>query len=146
FKTSSTLNILLLDGINVTNVNQKYTHEQMLKYLEKLPAGQPVAVYALGSKLRMLQDFTADPTQLREAVKKAKDNSLGVRADVSNAMDLPPGLLEQMPTDMYQTILRFGEEQASNQMDERVRLTLSELSALAGNLAGFPGRKNLIWL
>ncbi|HEY7403538.1 MAG TPA: VWA domain-containing protein [Candidatus Angelobacter sp.] len=146
FKTNSALNVLLLDGINVTNVNQKYTREQMLKYLEKLPAGQPVAVYALGSKLRMLQDFTADPTQLREAVKKAKDNSLGIRADVSNAMDLPPGLLEQMPTDMYQTILRFGEEQASNQMDERVRLTLSELSALAGNLAGFPGRKNLIWL
>ncbi len=146
FKTNSTLNILLLDGINVTNVNQKYTHEQMLKFLEKLPAGQPIAVYALGSKLRMLQDFTSDPTQLREAVKKAKDNSLGVRADVSSAMDLPAGLLEQMPTDMYQTILRFGEEQASNQMDERVRLTLSQLSALAGNLAGFPGRKNLIWL
>jgi VWFA-related protein len=146
FKTNSTLNVLLLDGINVTNVNQKYTREQMVKFLEKLPAGQPIAVYALGSKLRMLQDFTADPTQLREAVKKAKDNSLGVRADVSNSMDLPAGLLEQMPTDMYQTILRFGEDQASNQMDTRVGLTLDQLGALARNLAGYPGRKNLIWL
>lgn len=146
FKTNSTLNVLLLDGINVTNVNQKYTREQMLKFLEKLPAGQPIAVYALGTKLRMLQDFTADPAQLREAVKKAKDNSLGVRADISNAMDLPPGMLDQMPDAMLQQVLRFGQDENINQLDERVRLTVAQLGALAGNLAGYPGRKNLIWL
>ncbi|HSK46008.1 MAG TPA: hypothetical protein VLA83_19200, partial [Candidatus Binatia bacterium] len=52
FKTNSALNVLLLDGINVTNANQKYAHEQMLKFLEKLTAGQPLAVYAMGTKLR----------------------------------------------------------------------------------------------
>ena len=146
FKTNSTLNVLLLDVINVASNNQKYTREQMLKFLEKLPAGQPLAVYGLGSKLRMLQDFTTDPALLREAVKKAKDNALGVRAETSNAADLPPGLLEQMPDAMLQTILRFGQDQAINQMDERVRLTLEQLGALARNLAGYRGRKNLIWL
>ena len=146
FKTNSTLNVLLLDVINVASNNQKYTREQMLKFLEKLPAGQPLAVYALGSKLRMLQDFTTDPTLLREAVKKAKDNALGVRTETSNAADLPPALLEQMPDRMLQAILRFGQDQAINQMDERVKLTLEQLGALARNLAGYPGRKNLIWL
>jgi VWFA-related protein len=146
FKTNSTLSVLLLDGINVTSANQKYTREQMLKFLEKLPAGQPLAVYALGPKLRMLQDFTTDPTLLREAVKKAKDNAMGVRTETSNAADLPPGLLEQMPDVMLQSILRFGQDQAINQMDERVSLTLAQLGALARNLAGYPGRKNLIWL
>lgn len=146
FKTNSTLNVLLLDVINVASNNQKYTHEQMLKFLEKLPAGQPFAVYALGSKLRMLQDFTSDPTLLKEAVKKAKDNALGVRAETSNAADLPPGLLEQMPDSMLQTMLRFGQDLAIHQMDERVSLTLEQLGSLARNLAGYPGRKNLIWL
>ncbi|HEX4604497.1 MAG TPA: VWA domain-containing protein [Candidatus Angelobacter sp.] len=146
FKTNSTLNVLLLDGINVTSQNQKYAREQMLKFLEKLPAGQPLAVYALGPKLRMLQDFTTDPALLREAVKKARDNTMSVRADVSNASDLPPSLLEQMPDAMLQSILRFGQDQAINQLDERVSLTLAQLGALAGNLAGYPGRKNLIWL
>jgi VWFA-related protein len=47
---------------------------------------------------------------------------------------------------MLQQVLRFGQEQAINQMDERVRLTLEQLGALARNLAGYPGRKNLIWL
>jgi len=146
FKTSSALNILLIDGINVSNINQKYAREEMVKFLAKLPAGEPLAVYAMGAKLRMLQDFTVDPALLKAAVKKAKDNSLGVRSESSNASDLPPGLIEQVPDGMVQQVLRFGQEQAINQMDERVRLTLEQLSALARNLAGYSGRKNLIWL
>jgi VWFA-related protein len=146
FKTNSTLNVLLLDGINVTNANQKYAREQMLKFLEKLPAGQPLAVYAMGTKLRMLQDFTLDPTLLKEAVKKSRSNALGVRSESSNAMDLPPATLDAMPLAMMQQVLRFGQEQAIIQMDERVRLTIEQLGALARNLSGYPGRKNLIWV
>ena len=146
FKTNSALNVLLLDGINVTNVNQKYARAQMLKFLEKLPAGQPLAVYGMGTKLRMLQDFTVDPTLLRDAVKKAKFNASGVRSESSNALDLPPATLEAMPLAMLQQVLRFGQDQAINQMDERVRLTIEQLSALARNLSGYPGRKNLVWL
>lgn len=146
FKTDSALNVLLLDGINVNNANQKYAREQMLKFLEKLPQGQPLAVYAMGSKLRMLQDFTVDTTLLKEIVKKTKLNASGLRSESSNAVDLPPGLLDAMPTAMQQQVLFFGQEQAINQMDERVRLTVAQLSALARNLSGYPGRKNLIWL
>lgn len=146
FKTDSTLTVLLLDGINVTAVNQKYAHAEMLKFLEKLPAGQPIAVYAMGSKLRLLQDFTADPTALKETIKKAKDLPHAVRAESSNALDLPPGALEQMPDAMLQSVLRFGQDQAINQLDQRIGLTLEQLDALARNLAGYPGRKNLIWI
>src|SRR5450432_1282052 len=146
FKTTSALNVLLLDGINVTNTNQKYAREQMLKFLEKLPAGQPLAVYAMGTKLRMLQDFTVDPALLKEAVKKTKFNAMGIRSESSKVLDLPPGTLDSMPLAMQQQVLRFGQDQAINQMDERVRLTVEQLSALARNLSGYPGRKNLIWL
>jgi VWFA-related protein len=146
FKTNSALNVLLLDGVNVSNVNQKYAREQMLKFLEKLPAGQPLAVYAMGSRLRLLQDFTVDPALLKETVKKTKINASSVRSESSNAVDLPPATLDAMPPAMQQQVLRFGEEQAINQMDERIRLTVEQLSALARNLSGYPGRKNLIWL
>jgi VWFA-related protein len=146
FKTNSTLNVLLLDGINVNNANQKYAHEQMLKFLEKLPPGQLLAVYAMGTKLRMLQDFTVDPTLLKDTIKKAKFNAMGARSESSNASDLPPGLLDAMPGAMLQQVLRFGQDQAINQMDERVRLTIEQLGTLARNLAGYPGRKNLIWI
>ncbi|HEY4679472.1 MAG TPA: VWA domain-containing protein [Candidatus Angelobacter sp.] len=146
FKTNSALNVLLLDGINVSNVNQKYAREQMLKFLEKLPAGQPLAVYTMGTRLRMLQDFTVDPALLKEAVKKTKFNAVGARSESSNALDIPPSAMQFTPPEMMQQILRFGQEQAINQMDERVRLTIEQLGALARNLSGFPGRKNLIWV
>ncbi len=146
FKTNSALNVLLLDGINVTNANQKYAREQMLKFLEKLPAGQPLAVYAMGTKLRMLQDFTVDPALLKEVIKKTKFNAVSARSESSNALDLPPATLDAMPQAMLQQVLRFGQDQAINQMDERVRLTIEQLSALARNLSGYPGRKNLIWV
>jgi VWFA-related protein len=146
FKTDSTLTVLLLDGINVTAVNQKYAHAEMLKFLEKLPAGQPIAVYAMGSKLRMLQDFTIDPTTLKETIRKARDLPHTVRNESSNAMDIPPSMLEQMPDGVLQAILRFGQDQAINQLDQRISLTLEQLDALARNLAGYPGRKNLIWI
>lgn len=146
FKTNSALNVLLLDGINVTNANQKYAREQMLKFLEKLPAGQPLAVYGMGTRLRMLQDFTVDPALLKDAIKKARNNALAIRSESSNALDLPPATLDAMPLAMLQQVLRFGQDQAINQMDERVRLTVEQLGALARNLSGYPGRKNLIWM
>lgn len=130
FKTNSALNVLLLDGINVSNANQKYARAEMLKFLEKLPAGQPLAVYAMGARLRMLQDFTVNPALLKDAVKKAKSNALAVRSESSNAMDLPPSTLDAMPLAMLQQVLRFGQEQAINQMDERVRLTLNNWALL----------------
>ncbi|HWS16886.1 MAG TPA: hypothetical protein VN223_02680, partial [Candidatus Elarobacter sp.] len=89
FKTNNALNVLLLDGINVSNANQKFARQQMLKFLEKLPAGQPLAVYAMGTRLRMLQDFTVDPALLIETVKKTKFNASGLRSETSNAADLP---------------------------------------------------------
>jgi VWFA-related protein len=146
FKTNSALNVLLLDGINVTNANQKYAREQMLKFLEKLPAGQPLAVYAMGTRLRLLQDFTVDPALLKEVVKKTKFTAVGARSESSNAIDLPPATLDAMPQAMQMQVLRFGQDQAIHQMDERVRLTIEQLSALARNLSGYSGRKNLIWV
>ncbi len=146
FKTNSALNVLLLDGINVTNANQKYAREQMLKFLEKLPAGQPLAVYAMGTRLRLLQDFTVDPALLKEVVKKTKFTAVSARSESSNALDLPPATLDAMPQVMQFQVLRFGQDQAIHQMDERVRLTIEQLSTLARNLSGYPGRKNLIWV
>src|SRR5205085_5734267 len=67
YKPNGALNVLLLDGLNTTIRDQKYAREQMLKLLARLPNDRPVAIYLLGRKLSLLQDFTSDPTLLREA-------------------------------------------------------------------------------
>jgi VWFA-related protein len=61
FKANKTLSVILLDGLNTDMTSQKYAHQELLKLLEKLPAGQPVAVYALGSNYACFR--TSQPTR-----------------------------------------------------------------------------------
>jgi hypothetical protein len=49
YKANRTLSVILLDGLNTDLASQKYARQEMIKSLAKLPAGQPVAVYAWAS-------------------------------------------------------------------------------------------------
>ena len=75
FPPNTALNVILLDSLNSTFLNQAYVRIEMVKFLEKLPQGQPVAVFTLGRKLHMVQDFTTDLTQLKAVVKAFKGQS-----------------------------------------------------------------------
>ncbi|HET9792276.1 MAG TPA: VWA domain-containing protein [Candidatus Angelobacter sp.] len=145
YKPNRAMSVLLLDGLNTDNVSQKYARQEMLKYLARLPAGQPVAVFLLGNRLRLIQDFTTDPQILKEAVAKLKDKSSSLiqtdpttpAAAMAAMMDVP-GMLQQLQL--------FQQENLAAQTDQRVQMTMNALMALARTLAGYPGRKNLIWV
>lgn len=151
YKPNRALSVLLLDALNTDIVSQKYAREQMLKVLEKLPAGQPVAVYALAGRLLLLQDFTSDPTLLKEAISKSKQSASPVLQDPAS----PTGALSPAGTEalselglqgMVAQIQEFEREQVAAQTDLRVELTVTALKSLARTLSGYPGRKNLIWV
>ena len=149
FQRTRTLNVVLLDALNTTLPDQVYVRQKMLRYLETMPSDVPTAVFILGQKLRMLQDFTTDPNVLRDAVKKAAsqaspvlDNAGGGPADEL----LPPGLFETLDAQEQEAIERFETERTSAQMDIRVRYTMDALQSIAHALAGYPGRKNLVWI
>jgi VWFA-related protein len=153
FRPNRTLSVILLDSVNTDVQNQKSVRQEMLKFLEKLPAGQAVAVYALGTKLRLLQDFTTDPSLLKQAVAKSKGHSSPV-LEGSNGGSAPPYLnaaqasaLAEMGMDAMATQIQIFQQQNTNfQTDLRIRMTLAALKSLAQTLAGYPGRKNLIWV
>src|SRR6185437_15273302 len=63
--------ILLVDGLNTDLKYQAQVHVQMLRMLRQLPADVPVAVFLLGRRLEMLQDFTTNPAQLQAALARA---------------------------------------------------------------------------
>ncbi|HEY6971484.1 MAG TPA: VWA domain-containing protein [Candidatus Angelobacter sp.] len=152
YVAQTALNVLLLDGLNTNLPNQAYARDQMIRYLAKIPDGQPLAVYMLmGRQLRLIQDFTSDPTVLKNAVKNLK-------TDVSPLLDnpaggqetelAPPGAFDSgmIPAQMQQAMQEFENERTSFQTDLRVRYTLEALNSLARTLSGYPGRKNLIWI
>jgi VWFA-related protein len=151
YETRNALNVLLLDALNTTLPHQAYVRNEMIRYIEKMPEGQPVAVYALGTKLTLLQDFTSDPQVLRKIVKDMKHHVsplLDSPAGGPPVETLPPGLADSgvVSDQMLQALTRFEAERSSFQTDLRVSRTLDALNAISHSLAGYPGRKNLIWI
>ena len=151
YNVDSSLNVLLMDGLNTTLPHQAYVRDQMIKYLEKMPEGHPVAVYMLGSKLTLLQDFTSDPEVLKKVVKNLKAHASSLQDNPAGGPDdtlLPEGAADGglVPAEMVSAMERFEQERVGFQTDLRVSYTVSALTSIARSLAGYPGRKNLIWI
>jgi VWFA-related protein len=66
------LNALVIDTTNLDLPDQMYLRLQLLKFLNTLPASQPLAVFERhGDFALLLQPFTADRTLLQAAVNRA---------------------------------------------------------------------------
>jgi len=153
YKTSGALNVLLLDGLNSDLINQASMRDAMIKFLEKIPAGEPIAIYLLGNKLTLIQDFTSDPELLRKAivgVKRQGPKALSNPAGNTRMAETPIGSVAAdtmgMMPGLQARLAEFRDQQNASQADFRVRLTLDALNSLARFLAGYPGRKNLVWV
>ena len=146
YNAGKTLNVVLLDGLNTTLPNQTYARQQMIKYLDTIPEGQPIAVYVLGGKLRLVLDFTTDPSVLKAAIKSMKSQASPLLNNPLGGTNEPDLAGREMPLQMQQVLKAFAEEQISFQIDLRVQYTIDALNALARLLSGYPGRKNLIWI
>lgn len=147
YRADAPLNVILVDALNSTLLNQYNVREEMFRLLLKLPPGRPVAIYALGEKLQILQDFTSDPKILRDAITHYKDHA---PQQLKNPVGDPISqafILTTLPSAAsLQTYLRYTQDAASVGADVRVSLTLDALQAIAHSLSAYPGRKNLIWL
>lgn len=149
FESGRALNVILMDALNTSRTNQVFMREAMVKFLDKLPENEPIAVYLLGDRIRLLQDFTTDPTVLREVVRSFKGKSsplLGSALDGTAPSILLPGIAQSLPPQMAFQIKEFQDQLTLNMTDQRVQMTLSALNSLARTLSGYPGRKNLIWI
>jgi len=126
---SSSLNVVLFDAVNGELTSQAYAKDQLAKFFSTATLDRPVAIFALESKLRLLHDFTTDGAALKSVVDKY---SPPAKTNVTESFD---SRRTAFPTKGdYHTDVRS------------IDATLNELNALAKMLAGYPGRKNLIWL
>jgi VWFA-related protein len=152
YKPNGAMYIVLLDGLNTTTKDQIYVREQLLKLLEKLPKDRPVCIYALGSRLHLLQDFTSDPAALKAALKNYKQASsqlldspgLGIQVN-----DYSPGVMEAMADlapQLQGAVASFHSESVVSMTEMRVADTLAALRSIGAAMSGYHGRKNLIWV
>ncbi len=128
YSSNSCLNVILLDAINTEFSNHVYAQDMLVKYLETNPNIQPTAIFALQQKLTMLHDFTTDTKALRDVVAHFQFQGPEHIADVYTAAS---------------PFQRRGSFKASGNARS---VTESSMLFLARSLAGYPGRKNLLWL
>src|SRR6185312_6346349 len=126
---ASSLNVMLLDTLNGDFAEQAYVIDQLLKYLARAQFTRPMAIFALEERLVLLHDFTTDAAVLKSAVERYK----------------PPA--RNNGTDTVESrASAFSTHGDFHTNDRDIGNTLNQLNALAKTLAGYPGRKNLIWL
>lgn len=128
YRNASSFNIILLDAINTDFSSHAYAQDMLAKYLDSNPEIQPTAVFALDARLVMLHDFTTDAKALREVVGSFRPQGPAHIADVYSAAS---------------PFSRRGSFQVT-QLGRDV--TLQAMRFIARAMAGFPGRKNLIWI
>ena len=159
------VNVLLLDALNTPSNDQVYVREQMIKYLKGVPAGTRIAIFALAARLRMLQGFTTDSSELLVALNRGggeahssallqsevekdadqrrldfmQENAAGPPANARATSGQPPA------SDPITAAQQFLADAAVQLTNARIDLTLEALEQLARYLAGIPGRKNVIW-
>jgi VWFA-related protein len=126
---SGSMNVILFDANNGDFVEHAYAKDQLVKFLNSAELGRPVAIFAMQGQLKMLSDFTTDNKALAAAVAKYTPPAQTANADSFESRESP-----------------FGTAGAFHTSERSIETTLSQLNALAKVLAGYSGRKNLIWL
>jgi VWFA-related protein len=162
---------IVIDSLNTLPEDQVAMKAQVMQYLRALAPNTRVAVYALGSNLRILHDFTNDLDALR--ARLAKHNiELNVQPIAADELVRRQVMeAEHFNDAVDQYVEDEADEDAANDADakaeldrvrgnmaradeyfqeqlhmRRVNQTVGSLEALGNHLAGIPGRKNLVWI
>ena len=150
YAVASAANVLLLDALNTPLSDQVYIRRRMLQYLHTIPPGTRIAVFTLGSKLRMVEGFTTDSSVVEKALTEERG-----RPEKSPVMD--PLYDQQLAmlswladgggtsAQAVAAMNQFASDTASFEADLRMDITIDAMQQLARWLATVPGRKNLIW-
>ncbi len=151
-KSADSVNVLLLDLLNTQPSDQSFARQQVIKYLDTVQPGARLAIFALGSRLRIVRGFTTDFSGLSAALD---DKNLGVNPQLSGL----PTQSQQFSEDLVvhqmrhsdaapaaiEALEQFQAAEAANRNASRVELTLQAFQQLARYLSGIPARKNVIW-
>jgi len=148
YRKGAIWNVIVLDALNSPMLDQSDTRQQLLKVLEKLP-DQPVAIYVLGARLRLIQDFSSDPAVLKQAIGGLKNKASVLLDNPKGGHEserYPAAFFGSLPEQARASILRWEGESTASRTRNRLQITLEALNAIAANLKSLPGRKNLIWV
>ena len=156
--------ILYLDPTSLDFRDLNYAREQMLKFLAKLPASEPVGLYVrTGHGFSILAEETTDHEALSQALRKwmptAPDLQRAQEAEMRNrqqfdtvdsitAMERVNGNMAVPGGDTSDSTGNMGTVSPTvmNERSDPASQAFATLIGVAANLAAIPGHKSLIWV
>jgi VWFA-related protein len=115
--------VLLLDAMDSPIEAQMVMRDQLIKFLKNMQPGPPVAIFQLDTEMRLIQGFTTDPKALLAAAESKRDMP---------SLAKPTAAPRNYSGDaLYRRVLMGNLRDGMRMM--------------GSYLAGYPGRKNLIW-
>ena len=123
------------------------SRKEFLRFLQQIQPQDRIAIYALGTSLQVLHDFTNDPAELVNAITRHAARlptelnvSSGANGTIAEAIRVLS--LDSLDRNLGQT----GQLVAAYYIERRTEIPLRALEELANHLGGLPGRKSLIWV
>jgi hypothetical protein len=121
--------VVLVDFLNTGWLMSDYLRLGFKNLLHSLEPSDKFAVYTLGKKLHVLQDFTDDPKKLM---------------DIAAQLDKPHA---KLPPEFASALWDYGPPPTAHaDPRESQAITLTALKAITQHLSGVPGRNNLVWV
>ena len=137
------LNLILYDRLNTLLDDQMVARAQLIKFIRNKPPGSRFAIFVLDDRLRMIQGFTDDENQLIATVNSRKTWPRLTFSVADLPHSNPHGGANLGRGDTGKDV---ATGLAEYNLTSRVDSSLDSFLKIARFLAGFPGRKNLIWL
>jgi VWFA-related protein len=168
--STSRITLIVLDFINTPFMAQAAGRQELLKYLtQSVDAREPTALYTLTRNgLQVIHNFTTDPRILAAALHKAKgdayemvdspedveaitgtaspDGTTGAPSAAASGSKMSGQAGVQSEAARIQAMM--GDAELNFQSFEQrfaITYTLDGLQQIAQALAGYPGRKSVIW-
>ena len=117
-RNTNVATVILLDAMDTPITAQQYLRQDLIKYFRHMAPGTPVAIFQLDTEMHLIQGFSSDPQVLLAAAESKRDM---------------PSLSKPI----------YGDR--GQYRRARAQILRDGMRMMGRYLAGFPGRKNLIW-
>jgi VWFA-related protein len=146
--------VILLDAIETKFEDAAFARQQLIKFLGQLQPQDRVALYVLGERVSVIQDFTDDPAPLLEAIQRysgptepaprspVQDQALaGGSLGLSRSAALAA---ERLDAGLH--AFAYVSPRVSTLAHARLKIVLNAFEDISRRLSGLPGHKALIWV
>jgi VWFA-related protein len=150
----TSVSAILVDGLNTNQQELFRVRHDLILFIQQLKPDDRLAIYTLGRELRVLHDFSSNAASLLRALGKAGAEASEIGEPLRGVPPEGPAGEVSRPaaeriSDFSRALLELGRAQRWVDPFEgrhRADATVAALAAIGNRLAGFPGRKNLIWI